>query len=435
MEDSLLGSYRSPQPATDRIRQYLGSGRIVPYFQPIVSTDSGLVYGHEALGRLETTAGDGSLTVKSLGPVFAAGAGKDATRAEASRLETIKRDVDRRLREAAIAQAAAAGGDQKLFLNISPSFILHHLSRGGSAVPYTIALVRKYGIDPRRIVLEITEENLDADAEELTKMIDTYREEGFSIAIDDVGSASSNLDRVGLFKPDIIKIDFRLLDRSAESYSFRHILDALALLADRIGSELLFEGIEREEHFRNALSYGARYLQGYLFSDARPAFRGARDFETEFRDRADAYFDVRLDRKLAERKRTDALLEFAASLDLDLSALESGLASRLSDFADPSHRVIRVFATDPRGIQTTPNYFPAVGSLRVDESAYRRCRSNRPYFFDHIVRRDDGSGGWTVSTAYRDILFDAQVRTLARTVDGAVLFLDVVEPGENDFHA
>lgn len=411
MMESVLSNNKVDTPKI-HWKRILARSRVSAHFQPIVAADTGRVFGHEALGRYQ--AFDGAGQASSLGPFFLG-----------ERSGSLKRDVDRAVREDAVAKAAAAGGDSRLFINIAPSLILGHLARGG--MPHSVRLVRKYGLDPRRVVLEITEENVDVDAEDLLRIIHVYREEGFAIALDDVGSASSNLDRVGLCRPDIIKIDFRLLERSAESESFRYILDALARLAERIGSDLLFEGIETEAHLGSALSYGGRYLQGYLFSPALPGFSAPESFSEMLGIRVERYYRERSEQVRIERRTVDGLAAFAGSLrigpetiDADLRRIAAGDAARVS-------RILRVYATDATGRQITPNFSFGLGGIGTDEGARGRRWTYRPYFFEHVERSYERPGQWTVSAPYRDIALRRPVRTLARTdaESGSIVFVDV----------
>ncbi|MFA6508258.1 MAG: EAL domain-containing protein [Treponemataceae bacterium] len=405
-------------------RSRLGSSVLSAYFQPIVATDTGLVFGHEALGRFGSPdeAAEGKL--KSLGGLFLAEAPRDLSREERTRIAELKRDVDRSIRKDAISKAFASGGDGKLFINIAPSLIMGHLAHNGGGIPHTINLVREYGIDPERIVLEITEEHMETDPEDLLKVIDQYRAEGFSIALDDVGSASSNLDRVGLFRPDIIKIDFKLLKRSSVSEAFKHILDALARLSERIGADLLFEGIEQDEELFNALSYGARYLQGFLFSEARPNFAAPASFLPHLERHLEYCFHRRYE---DSRRRVDCenkLLEIAQSLGLRTESTETDIRSLVADDPRKLDDLIRIYATDLTGKQTTPNMYPSSVGLRTDASALGRRWSYRPYFFDHIEHSLSQPGRWTVSAPYRDIELGIPVRTLAKTDGASILFLD-----------
>ncbi|MGS8556575.1 EAL domain-containing protein, partial [Salmonella enterica subsp. enterica serovar Soahanina] len=76
----------------------------------------------------------------------------------------------------------------------------------GQALP-SLQQVQAHGVDPRRIVFEITE--LGGDIQRLADVVARYREAGARIAIDDFGAGYSQLDRVLALQPDILKLDMR----------------------------------------------------------------------------------------------------------------------------------------------------------------------------------------------------------------------------------
>lgn len=87
-----------------------------------------------------------------------------------------------------------------LFLNLETSLIDHGVV--GSGVLINQVNVAQLSTD--FIVMEIIEtklENIDA----LAEFIKMYREYGFSFALDDVGAGCSNLDRIPVTQPDILK--------------------------------------------------------------------------------------------------------------------------------------------------------------------------------------------------------------------------------------
>ena len=112
--------------------------------------------------------------------------------------------VDRQLRELAFAKFSGSAPDQgMLFINLKPSWIFHTYATTGE-LP-TLRLLDIYGIDPRRVVIEITEESFQEPMEQLRAVVDLYRNEGCLIAIDDVGSGCSNMDRIAQIQPQILE--------------------------------------------------------------------------------------------------------------------------------------------------------------------------------------------------------------------------------------
>lgn len=117
------------------------------------------------------------------------------------------------LREKAISTLAQSEGESLLFINLKPSWIYKIYKKSG--ILPTLQLVEKYGLDPSRVVIEVTEEEFHGKLDELSEIIDVYRKQGCRIAIDDIGSGYSNYDRIASFKPNILKIDLKLLKKAA----------------------------------------------------------------------------------------------------------------------------------------------------------------------------------------------------------------------------
>lgn len=91
----------------------------------------------------------------------------------------------------------------------------------------------------------------------------TYKEYGFLIALDDVGTGHSNLDRISLVKPDILKIDRSIIDNIDQRYHNQEVFKSLVNLSKRIGTMVVTEGVERKEEAILAFELGADMLQGY----------------------------------------------------------------------------------------------------------------------------------------------------------------------------
>src|SRR5690606_36646549 len=92
-----------------------------------------------------------------------------------------------------------------LTLNIPPAWI----SRlGDKAASPTLKMVESSGIDPARVVIEITETH--GELRQLQRLVKQYHQAGLRVAIDDLGAGNSQLDRIIALAPDIIKLDMRL---------------------------------------------------------------------------------------------------------------------------------------------------------------------------------------------------------------------------------
>lgn len=408
-------------------RNYIETGNLYPAFQPVVSIESGLVYGYEVLGRIEHTrniAGKEKKVESSLGNFFLTYPNKSYSSESFLRL---KKSVDEEIRRLAIEKfAREAEPHASLFLNISPSSIFSYMEIINKDLPLTIQLTRKHGINPKRIIVEITEERIDGNIEVLKPIIDIYRSEGFRIAVDDVGSESSNLDRIGLFHPDIIKVDLQMIRRSVFSRNFKEILFTLSKLGESLGSSLLFEGIEKEDELYNALNYGSRFLQGYYFSEAKREFIDSTNFKQDLNLSLDKYY----------RKKTNEILKLNAwesKIQKSLSTLDLKYLSLENQDLIKEHLInsnisfFRLYITDSKGIQVSPNYVKIDDVVSEISEFKGKNWSWRPYFFEHKYKSSQNQIDWVISSVYHDISENTFLKTFSKNLEGGfILFIDVI---------
>ena len=233
--------------------------KVIPFFQPIISTADRGVYAYEVLAREER---DGR--IYSLGPYFEDPAVSDLD----------KLTLDLHVRKLAFETYAASGSKGKLFINLKPSWIYMHREHYDK-LP-TLAMLDQYAIDPQNIVIEVTEEELIGDYGIFGKLLTEYRKAGCMLAIDDFGRGASNVERIAHIMPDIIKLDRSIVQKTDTHHSFYEICSAMSAFGAVSGFNLLFEGVETASQLERCIKTGWCYLQGYVFSPAKPGF------ETEY---------------------------------------------------------------------------------------------------------------------------------------------------------
>ena len=124
-------------------------------------------------------------------------------------------------------------------------------------------------LSPEDIVLEFSERALDVDAGPFCSRIERVREEGFAIAIDDVGTGGAGTAAIERVRPDYLKVDVSIVRGIDGSLIQQDILETLATLAKRLDAIVIAEGVETEQEARAVKQGGARFAQGYFF--AHPA--------------------------------------------------------------------------------------------------------------------------------------------------------------------
>ncbi|NPV91839.1 MAG: EAL and GGDEF domain-containing protein [Firmicutes bacterium] len=215
-------------------------------YQPIVSLRNGQTLGFEALAR-----GPSDSFFSSPANLF--------TFAEQHNLT---HNLELLCREKAI-ESFRKNSDEKLFVNINPQVL------NGSGI---LSLLQQRGIEPRNVVIELTERSAIIDHQQFTRAIDYYRRQGLMLAIDDVGTGYSNLQTVAELRPEYIKIDMSLVRGVNFSPSKKALLETMVNFAERINARLIAEGVETLEELKSLMEIGVGYGQGYLI--ARPSITG-----------------------------------------------------------------------------------------------------------------------------------------------------------------
>lgn len=155
-------------------------------------------------------------------------------------------------------------------INLSPIQV-----KGRALFALVSSMLAETGIDPSRLVLEITEGMLMDDPEEMRKRLEELRALGIRIALDDFGSGYSSLSYLQRFPFDKLKIDGSFVASLGKSENSGFIIQAIVALGRALNLSVLVEGVETEEQRVLLRLAGCDEMQGFLF--ARPAPRQAID--------------------------------------------------------------------------------------------------------------------------------------------------------------
>ncbi|MBQ7469997.1 MAG: EAL domain-containing protein [Pseudobutyrivibrio sp.] len=132
------------------------------------------------------------------------------------------------------------------------------------------SLVEKYRVDPKRLKLEITESIFMTEKERQIDIINSLKEYGFLIEIDDFGSGYSSLNMLKEVPADILKMDMAFLSMDKNASKGRKIINTIITLAKALGMFVIIEGVENKEQLDYLSGTGADYLQGYYFDKPLP---------------------------------------------------------------------------------------------------------------------------------------------------------------------
>jgi len=236
-------------------------------FQPIAYLRDGQVFAYEALIR---------------GPkgTLLRGGGSMLRAADKARLVAW---VDIACLEQCFARAAEQNIRHPLFINMEAEGLAYlELCERSLA-----QCAREHGLSPASIVIEITERQAVDDFPRLLHFIAQLREQGFKIAIDDVGAGYSSLSAIAELRPEFIKIDRELVRHIDVKGPNRALLAALMQYAQQIGTQVLAEGAETRAELTTLSDLGVTFVQGYVLGKPSDDLRGVpRELREFLRQRA-----------------------------------------------------------------------------------------------------------------------------------------------------
>lgn len=222
---------------------------IITHFQPLVSVRKNEIIGYEALSRGIIPA-----TGKLINPQLMF----NAARENSSVLE-----LDRLCRKKALETFSGLTRSDSMLISLNIDVSTINSSTAGSN--HLLTITESLGLSPSNIVIEILENEIE-DVEQILRFTDIYRSRGFLIALDDIGTGHSNLDRISLIKPDIIKLDRSLVYESEHDFYRQEVIQSIVSLSHRTGSLVIAEGIESLAAAITVMKTGVDILQGYYFS-------------------------------------------------------------------------------------------------------------------------------------------------------------------------
>jgi EAL domain-containing protein (putative c-di-GMP-specific phosphodiesterase class I) len=237
----------------EELQAIIQSHAVESVFQPIVDLVSREVIGHEAFVR---------------GPRDTMFEAPRAMFALSSRVG-VATQLDRMCCDAVLEAFARLDDGRKLFVNVLRS----SLEEGRWCIEALLPRLEGLGIEPARLVLEISEREVEMETDRLADRVREVKAAGFGIALDDVGTGLAGLAAIEAMGPDYVKLDASLVREIHGNMIRQEVLAGLVGLSAKLGSVLIAEGVETEEEASALAAGGARLAQGYLF--ATPTPRGA----------------------------------------------------------------------------------------------------------------------------------------------------------------
>lgn len=245
-----------PQPSMceSDLGTAIGGGQVLPYFQPKVDVQTGILKGVEALARWVHPE-RGMIPPDRFIPL-----------AEQSGLI---HDLTISMMDQSMAQAAvwhSRGLPIKVAVNLSPLSL-----EQPDFLRRILELVDKHALPAENVMLEITESSVVAHKGNSLGMLARLRLKGFGLSIDDYGTGFSSMQQLARIPFTELKIDRSFVHGAHDRKNLRVILQSALDMAQRLDLVTVAEGVETMEDWRLLQDFGCILGQGYLIGKPMPA--------------------------------------------------------------------------------------------------------------------------------------------------------------------
>lgn len=227
-----------------RSRQAIDEDLFMPYFQPILDNQTGAIIKYEVLARMR-------FDEQIISPAMFIGPAK---------LAGLLPSVTRIMVDKSFAYFAKHEGN--FSINIGDYDV-----KEGYLKTFLREKLDRYGIDPVRVTLEILESISVQDAKESISQLQELRAMGFSLAIDDFGTDSSNFSRLLDMQVEYIKIDGCFIKNLDTDENSQKITASIVAFARSMGAQVIAEFVHNEAVFDAVQKFGIEYSQGYFIGE------------------------------------------------------------------------------------------------------------------------------------------------------------------------
>jgi len=249
-----------PRPAAEHprfsIEQIVGgieAGQFEAFFQPKAALATGAILGSEALARWRHPE-HGLVGPMAFIPVL---------------------EVSRRIDPLTMwmldqaARACLGWRDRGLEVTVSVNLSLVSLTDTMLAERVTETL-RATGLEPRHMILEITESAAMTDVAHALENLNRLRMRGFGLSVDDYGTGFSSLQQLTRVPFSELKIDQGFVNGCAANPSSRTIVESSIAMARNLNMKSVAEGVETREDWDVLLAAGCDLAQGYFIAKPMP---------------------------------------------------------------------------------------------------------------------------------------------------------------------
>lgn len=318
----------------------LAADELAFHYQPIVDIASGRIASVEALARWHHPE-RGAISPELFVPIA-----EETGCAQ----ELLERLLDHAAAEFPLIAAADPAGSVSLAINVASTQLTSEL-----LIAAVGELVGRIGVEPRRVVVEISESALTGAADAYLARVSELRALGVRVSLDDFGIASTSIAQLRSLPIDQIKLDRSFVAGLGEASADAALAAGVLPLARALGIEVVAEGIETEGQLAHLFALGYRRGQGYML--ARPVaapeaaalvaagpLSATRTAETEALGAARESFRQAL--VAGDAKHAEAVIAEAVAAGIDSIAIQSEVIGRALHWIDSEWEAGRLRAAD-----------------------------------------------------------------------------------------
>ncbi|HPE94899.1 MAG TPA: EAL domain-containing protein [Bacillota bacterium] len=247
---TLHGSRIAQARLSADLTRAINGNEYIPFFQPLKELESGKFVACEALARHILPDGTAESPLSFL-PVF-------EKNGQSVIFDTYI--FERVCKTLANLNDGAFGG-MKMSVNFSAS----NMFDTGFTARIT-GTVRKYALDPKLFVIELTEETFSRDPLLLLSLAQSLHSAGFGLAIDKFGEMLSSIRLLSEIPAEYVKLDKSVTAAALDSERGKEILSGMISMTKSIGCLCVAQGVESEEADALLKSLGCTYAQGFLYA-------------------------------------------------------------------------------------------------------------------------------------------------------------------------
>jgi diguanylate cyclase (GGDEF)-like protein/PAS domain S-box-containing protein len=241
----------------EELKSAVSQNQLELYYQPIVASATGAIHGYEALMRWHHP-------IRGMLP--------PSEFIQIAEDTGLMAELGNWAIKCACQHAAALPSEIKISVNVSASQF-----RSASILEVLRSSLDETGLDPDRLILEITESVILANEAIADTIHSDLRAMGVLLALDDFGTGYSSLSYLQRFRFDEVKIDRSFVNGMAEIPANLAIVRAIIGIGQDLGINIVAEGVETELQADKLIAEGCTLLQGYLYGKPKPYSEAVND--------------------------------------------------------------------------------------------------------------------------------------------------------------